>query len=281
MERPENCVIVIFGASGDLTKRKLLPSLFDLYRKALLPKNFAILGIGRTDFTDESYREKVSLNVKIFVKPKPLNPKQLRDFLKHVYYQVMDSNNAEEYAGLKERISAIDEHVRANGNYLYYLATSPSLYEVIAENLGGHELQKQDDDKGWKRIVFEKPFGFNLTSAQKLNQNIQHIFNEDQIYRIDHYLGKETVQNILTFRFANGIFEPLWNRNYIHHVEVTAAESIGVENRGGYYEGAGALRDMVQNHLLQVVATVAMEPPSKFEATALRNEKVKVFQSLC
>jgi glucose-6-phosphate 1-dehydrogenase len=281
MERTENCIIVIFGASGELTKKKLMPSLFDLYRKNLLPRNFGILGIGRTDFTDESFREKVSLSLKIFVRPKPVNQKNLREFLKHVYYQEMDSNNAEEYAELKERLSAINDHLRANGNYIYYLATPPGLYEVITQNLGEQEMQKQGDNEVWKRIVFEKPFGFDLESAKVLNAHIQHIFAEDQIYRIDHYLDKETVQNILTFRFANGIFEPLWNRNCIHHVEVMAAENIGVEDRGEYYNDAGALRDMVQNHLLQVLATVAMEPPSKFEANAIRNEKVKLFQSLC
>lgn len=281
MEKPENFILVIFGASGDLTKRKIMPSLFDLYRKNLLPRNFAMVGLGRSDYTDESFREKVTINVKIFAKTKPMNYKRLREFLKHIYYHQMDSNNPEEYPQLKERLTDINEVVRANGNYIYYLATPPTIFETISTNIGEQGLNQQGDGKGWKRIVFEKPFGYNLESANALNAHIQQIFTEDQIYRIDHYLGKETVQNILAFRFANGIFEPLWNRNYIHHVEVTAAENIGVEDRGQYYDSAGALRDMVQNHLLQLVSTIAMEPPSKFEASAIRNEKVKVFQSLC
>jgi len=281
MEKPENCIIVIFGASGDLTKRKLIPSLFDLFRKDLMPRNFAILGIGRSDYDDQSFREKVTISIKIFAKSKPVNQKNLRDFLKHVFYEMMDSNNSEEYEQLKNRLTDLNEVTRANRNYIYYMATTPSIYETVTTNLGEQGLNQQGDGEGWKRIVFEKPFGSNLESARALNANLLQIFTEDQIYRIDHYLGKETVQNILAFRFANGIFEPLWNRNYIHHVEVTAAENIGVEDRGEYYDSAGALRDMVQNHLLQLVSIVAMEPPSKFEANAIRNEKIKVFQSLC
>jgi len=281
MEKPENCIIVIFGATGDLTKRQLMPSLFDLFRKDLMPRNFAILGIGRSDYDDRSFREKVTIGIKIFAKNKPVNQKDLRDFLKHIYYEMMDSNNSKEYEQLKNRLTDLNEVVQSNRNYIYYLATTPSIYETVTTNLGEQGLNQQGDGEGWKRIVFEKPFGFDLKSAKELNALIQRVFSENQIYRIDHYLGKETVQNILAFRFANGIFEPLWNRNYIHHVEITAAENIGIEDRGEYYDSAGALRDMVQNHLLQVVSTVAMEPPSKFEANAIRNEKVKIFQSFC
>ena len=281
MDKPDNCIIAIFGASGDLTKRKLLPALFDLYHKNLMPRNFAILGVGRSDYTDESFREKVTINIKLFSKNKPVNQKSLREFLEHIYYEMMDANNADEYEKLKNRLTELNGVVRANGNYIYYLATVPSIYETIPTNLGAHGLNNGGDGGGWKRIVFEKPFGSDLQSARALNVRIQQFFKEEQIYRIDHYLGKETVQNILAFRFANGIFEPLWNRNYIHHVEVTAAENIGVEDRGVYYDTAGALRDMIQNHLLQVLATVTMEPPSKFESTAIRNERAKVFQSLC
>jgi len=281
MEKPENCVIVIFGASGDLTKRKLMPSLFDLFRKDLMPRNFAILGVSRSDYDDQSFREKVTIGIKLFAKSKPVNQKNLRDFLKHIYYQQMDASSAEEFPQLKQRLSDISDFVQANQNYIYYLATTPMIYEAITTNLGEQELTQRANGEGWKRIVFEKPFGYDLESARSLNAHIHRYFNEEQIYRIDHYLGKETVQNILAFRFANGIFEPLWNRNYIHHVEITAAENVGVEDRGEYYDGAGALRDMVQNHLLQVAATIAMEPPPKFEANAIRNEKVKVFQSLC
>jgi len=281
MSKSDNCIITIFGASGDLTKRKLMPALFDLYRKDLLPQNFAILGIGRTDYQDDSFREKMILEVNHFTKGKPVDQSELQNFLQHIYYHPMDSGNAGEYLQFKQKLTGINDIVGAKGNYIYYLATTPALYQVIASNLGEQGLNQAADGTGWKRIVFEKPFGFDLASAKDLNLQLQHIFDEEQIYRIDHYLGKETVQNILAFRFANGIFEPLWNRNYIHHVEVTAAESIGVEDRGKYYEGAGALRDMVQNHLLQVVATIAMEPPAKFDAKSVRNEKVKIFQSLC
>jgi glucose-6-phosphate 1-dehydrogenase len=281
MKKPDNCIIAIFGASGDLTKRKLMPALFDLYRKDLLPINFAVLGVGRTDFDDDSFRQKMDVEVANFARQKPVNQDELQNFLTHIYYHPMDSGNSEAYPAFKQKLLNIDQFVEARGNYIYYLATTPRLYEAVSAHLGRMELNKESDGHGWKRIIFEKPFGFDLESARALNRHLQQIFNEEQIYRIDHYLGKETVQNILAFRFANGIFEPLWNRNYIHHVEVTAAESIGVEDRGKYYEGAGALRDMVQNHLLQVVATIAMEPPAKFDAKSIRDEKVKVFQSLC
>lgn len=282
MQKPDNCIITIFGASGDLTKRKLMPALFDLFRKDLLPPNFAVLGVGRTTlFDDETFREKMAVEVKNYISGKPLNQQELHNFLTHVYYHPMDSGNTEDYPQFKQKLAKINDLVQADGNYIYYLATTPGLYERITSHLGTYKLNQEGTGEGWKRIVFEKPFGFDFQSARALNKHIQNIFSEDQVYRIDHYLGKETVQNILAFRFANGIFEPLWNRNYIHHVEVTAAESIGVENRGNYYEGAGALRDMVQNHLLQVIATIAMEPPAKFSAEAIRNEKVKIFQSLC
>lgn len=279
MQKTDNCIITIFGASGDLTKRKLMPALFELYQKELLPEKFAVLGIGRTEFDDDSFREKMRAEVTHFARTTPVDQEELGNFLKHVYYHPMDSADASVYPAFKQKLLEIDRRVQSQGNFIYYLATTSGLYEAISLHLGSVELNKEGD--GWKRIVFEKPFGFDLASARALNRHIQHVFNEEQIYRIDHYLGKETVQNILALRFANGIFEPLWNRNYIHHVEVTAAESIGVEDRGKYYDGAGALRDMVQNHLLQVVATIAMEPPAKFDAQSVRNEKVKVFQALC
>lgn len=182
---------------------------------------------------------------------------------------------------MKSKLDEIDEKLNTGRNFIYYLATPPSLYEPIAAGLGSQELQDQGEAQGWKRIIIEKPFGYNLASARQLNTSLQKIFAEDQVYRIDHYLGKETVQNVLALRFANSIFEPLWNRNYVHHVEITGAEHIGVENRGGYYDGSGALRDMVQNHLLQIVGLIAMEPPPTYSADAVRNETVKVFQSLC
>jgi len=281
MEKPQNCILVIFGASGDLTKRKLVPALFNLHRQNLLPESYAILGVSRTEYTDDKFREHIRDSVREFCEKKPVESGHVEDFARNIYYQQIDTGNASEYQKVKAKLSEIDEKHRIGGNYIYYLATPPGLYETISENLGAQHLQRQGNGNGWKRIIIEKPFGSDLESARKLNRNLQKIFKEDQIYRIDHYLGKETVQNTLAFRFANGIFEPLWNRHYIHHVEITGAENIGVENRGGYYEQSGALRDMVQNHLLQVTGLMAMEPPSAFNATAVRNETVKVFESIC
>ncbi len=278
--KPDNCIIVIFGGSGDLTKRKLMPSLFDLYQNNHLPDNFAVLGLGTTSFSDDTFRDKMAESVKEFLKSEPIKDSRLPEFLKHIYYFAMDQTSPENYAGLRERLEEVDRDSGTGGNYIYYLATIPRHFEIIARNLGQQDLHREEGGQGWRRIVIEKPFGFDLRSAMELNRNLQEIFREDQIYRIDHYLGKETVQNITALRFANGIFEPLWNRNYIHHVEVTAAESIGVEDRGGYYEGAGALRDMVQNHLLQVVSTIGIEPPARFDANSVRNEKIKLFESL-
>ncbi|MBC8181257.1 glucose-6-phosphate dehydrogenase [candidate division KSB1 bacterium] len=280
MQKPQNCILTIFGASGDLTKRKLMPALFDLFLRNFMPEKFSVLGTGRTKFSDDSFRESMLEALNKYYSKQKVDKSMVAQFLKNIYYLPTDSKNEKDFEKLKSRLDELDHQVQSNNNYIYYLATSPSLFETISKNLGNVGLQLQGDGTSWKRIVLEKPFGYDLKSATSLNTNLLKNFTEDQIYRIDHYLGKETVQNILALRFSNGIFEPLWNRNYIHHVEVTAAESIGVEDRGGYYDTSGALRDMVQNHLLQVVATVAMEPPSKFEANAVRNEKVKIFQSL-
>lgn len=280
MEKLENCVIVIFGASGDLTKRKLLPSLFELYDKNLLPGKFAVLGVGRSDYDDESFREKANINVKLFSKNKPVNQKSLRDFLRSIYYEQVDPNTAETFEQLKKRILDLNEYVESHGNYLYYVATPCSVYEAITTNLGAHGLTKQGDGEGWKRIVLEKPLCADLDSARTLNAQIKKFFDEEQIYRIDHFLGKEGLQNIVAFRIANAIFEPLWNRNYIQKVEITAAENVGVEDRGPYYDANGALRDLVVPHLMQLMAVFAMDLPSKFEASVIRNEKIKVFHSL-
>ena len=279
MKKPENCIVTIFGASGDLTRRKLLPALFDLYRKNMLPQSFAILGVARSEFTDHSFRQKMADELSGSYPSGRAEREKFAQFLERVHYLRMDFADSGAYQILKARLISLDRETQARGNYIYYLATTPRLYETISIQLGRVALNRESP--GWKRIVFEKPFGFDLQSAIELNRSVRQVFSEEQIYRIDHYLGKETVQNILAFRFANGIFEPLWNRNYIHHVEVTAAESIGIGDRGGYYDGAGALRDMVQNHLLQVVATIAMEPPVRFDAKSVRDEKVKILQSLC
>src|SRR5574341_256542 len=279
MERHDSFILVIFGASGDLTKRKLIPALFALYKQNLLTEQFAILGVSRSDLSDTAFRERMSEGIKLYSEKQP-EEKMLNSFCKNIHYQSLDAGNSTDYTRLRTRIFQIETELKTRGNYIYYLSTSPNLFPTITESLGKQNLEKEVNGSSWKRIVIEKPFGHDLQSAKELNATLLNIFKESQIYRIDHYLGKETVQNILAFRFSNGIFEPLWNRNYVHHIEVTAAEQIGVEERGEYYDQYGALRDMVQNHLLNIVGIVAMEPPSFFDATAVRNETVKVFQSL-
>ncbi len=281
MDRPDNCILVIFGASGDLTKRKLVPSLFDLHLQGLLPEQFAVLGVGRSKLSEAKFRTRMTDSVKEFFAGDLGDEKELKAFVKKFNYLSIDTNSAKSFGDLKTKLKTLDTKNQIGGNYIYYLSVPPSTYETIIKNLGAKGLEKEDSaTRKWKRLIIEKPFGYDLDSALALMKTTRRVFRENQIYRIDHYLGKETVQNILVFRFANGIFEPLWNRNYIHHVEITAAEDIGVEGRGQYYESAGALRDMVQNHLLQVLGVVAMESPSSFDSTAVRNETVKVFQSL-
>jgi len=278
MEKPADCILVIFGASGDLTNRKLIPAIFELLNQNLLPNKFVVLGVGRAEMNDESFREKMEEGVKKFSGEKDFNNDTLQQFIKKLNYVSINTENVADFEILKRKLESLNLEHQIGGNYLFYLATPPILYEQIAENLGAVELQKECD--GYRRLILEKPFGYDLTSAIKLNLKLHETFNEEQIYRIDHYLGKETVQNLLVTRFANGIFEPLWNRNYVQYVEITSAESIGVENRGGYYDSSGALRDMVQNHLLQMVGLTAMEPPSTFDSNSIRNETLKVFQSL-
>jgi glucose-6-phosphate 1-dehydrogenase len=272
-------LLVIFGASGDLAERKLIPALYDLKFQKLLPDHFAVLGVGRTPMSDEAFRDKMKSGIQKFLEKKEdILPDVIDGFLPALNYIAIDTSSKEDYQHLKARIFNINESYQTENNFLFYLSTPPSLYATIISNLGAYDLNNQE--KGWKRIIIEKPFGYDLSSAIKLNHEIQNVFYEDQIYRIDHYLGKETVQNILVTRFANGIFEPIWNRNFIHHIEVTSSEAIGVENRGGYYDSSGAIRDMVQNHLLQLVGMIAMEPPANADARSIRNETLKVFQSL-
>lgn len=276
MEKPQNCIIAIFGATGDLVKRKLMPALFELYKQDMLPEKFAVLGISRSEITDESFRNDMRDSVKS--SGKTVDDKKLDDFLKKLFIMSIDITSVEEYDKISHRLESLDNTCGNSFNYIFYLATPPSAFEIIACSIGFAGLNK--GTAGYRRIVVEKPFGYDLESAEELNQKLHTVFDEDEIYRIDHYLGKETVQNIFVTRFSNGIFEPIWNRNYVHHVEVTSSESIGVENRGGYYDHAGALRDMVQNHLMQIVGFIALEPPSSFEANAIRNEQLKVLQSL-
>lgn len=267
-------VIVIFGASGDLTKRKLMPALYTLYSGGRLPEGFSILGIGRTEYTDARYQEYIMGELGKFVASKEQVEDKMEDFCSHLHYQTLDPAEVEGYHLLDGRLQEFTGEQKPD-NLLFYLATPPSLYGVIPLHLKAAGLNRPDT-----RIIVEKPFGYDLESARKLNSIYASVFKEHQIYRIDHFLGKETAQNILAFRFANGIFEPLWNRNYIDYVEITAVENLGIEGRGGFYEGAGALRDMVQNHLIQLVALTALEPPAVFNADNFRNEVVKVYESL-
>ncbi len=276
MNKPEDQIFVIFGASGDLTKRKLVPALYSLFVQNLLPDKFVLLGASRSGFSDQEFRTRMKDALNEFKETEDLSG--IDSFLTKIYYQKTDPENKNDFNVLSGRLKKLQTENGIHGNMIFYLSTPPNLYPVIPDNLSSVSLNHQSD--GWKRIVIEKPFGYDLESARNLRDELLKNWQEEQIFRIDHYLGKETVQNLLVTRFSNGIFEPLWNRNYVHHVEISSAESIGVEERGGYYETSGALRDMVQNHLLQVAGLVAMEPPTSLEPLSIRNEILKVFQSL-
>lgn len=278
MEKPANLVLVIFGASGDLTSRKLIPALFSLKVQKLLPERFTVIGCGRTPFSDDEFRKRMSESILSFSEDKDPDRKLIDEFSRSLSYLTLDNTNIEDFRKLEKKISDHTGESGDTGNIIFYMATPPSMFSRIAENLQDVKLNREE--KGFRRFIVEKPFGYDLESGRELNRKLHELINEDQIYRIDHYLGKETVQNVLVTRFANGIFEPLWNRNYIHRVEITSAESIGVEERGGYYDSSGALRDMLQNHLLQMVGLTAMEPPSSLGSDSIRNEVLKVFQSL-
>ena len=274
MQTDNNC-IVIFGASGDLTHRKLIPALYNLYKIGRLSENFSVLGVARSELNDETFREKMR---EALIHNEETTPETLDAFCSHLYYQSVNTSDAQDYGKLVPRLDNLHDKYKTCGNTLYYMSTPPSLYGVIPECLATHGLNTEE--YGWKRIIVEKPFGYDEKTAQALDVQIHRFFEEHQIYRIDHYLGKETVQNLLVLRFSNGWFEPLWNRNFIDYVEITGAESIGVEERGGYYDGSGAMRDMFQNHLLQVLAMVAMEPPAIINANSMRDEVAKVMHSL-
>jgi glucose-6-phosphate 1-dehydrogenase len=270
MNQTKSHIAVIFGASGDLTQRMLIPALFNLHKQNLLEHPYTILGVSRTPLSDKQFRDKMQG----FLPADDTTP----DFLNHLHYQPLETSTEQEYHKLKELIERIKKEKNMPGNILFYLSTPPKLYSVIPKHLATVGLNKENG--GFRRLVVEKPFGHNLASARELNSDLLKYFRENQIYRIDHYLGKETVQNLLVLRFANSLWEPLWNHKYIDHVQITSAEKLGVEKRGGYYDQSGALRDMVQNHLLQLVGLVAMEPPTVIGADAIRNEMLKVFQSI-
>ncbi len=272
------CVMVIFGAAGDLTKRKLIPALYNLRHSQLLSDHFVVIGLARTEMSDEEFRSRLREDMNEFATDK-VEESEWQWLSDRLYYLSGDFDDDETYARLKARVEELDKDHKAAGNYCFYLATAPEFFAPIVQQLGRVGLTNQEDGH-WRRAIIEKPFGRDLQSAQELNREIKQTLDEDQIYRIDHYLGKETVQNILVFRFGNGIFEPIWNRRYIDSVQITAAEQVGVEQRGGYYEHAGALRDMVPNHLLQLVTLTAMEPPISFEANAVRDEQTKILHAI-
>jgi glucose-6-phosphate 1-dehydrogenase len=278
MKNPKNLIIVIFGASGDLASRKLMPAIFSLKTQNIMPEKYAVVGVGRTKMSTEDFRAKMSEAIVSFSEEKIEDQNHIVDFVTDLYYQTLDNASETGYLELKSLLQELDKKYSIGGNYIFYMATPPSMYEIIAVNLAKVSLTSQEE--GFRRIIIEKPFGYDLESGRKLNKTLHDLIAEEQIFRIDHYLGKETVQNVLVTRFANGMFEPLWNRNYVDRIEITSAESLGVGDRGGYYDNSGALRDMVQNHLLQMVGLTAMEPPSSLDANAIRNEVLKVFQSL-
>ena len=274
------CAVVIFGASGDLTSRKLIPALYDLALQRLLPPEFAVIGCARHPYTDEAFRAMLRETAEQFARTRPLRPEVWESFAAGISYVRGDPNDPATYAALRDRLHELDGTRGTGGHRLFYVATPPTLFPVIVGQLGAAGLSQPPTEDGWVRTIIEKPFGRDLASARQLNRTVQAVFRESQIYRIDHYLGKETVQNIMAFRFSHRLWEPLWNEQHIDHVQITVAESIGVEDRGGYYEQAGALRDMLQNHMLQLLTMVAMEPPVTFEAEAVRDEKLKVLRAI-
>jgi glucose-6-phosphate 1-dehydrogenase len=277
---PDPCVLVLFGATGDLAHRKVVPAMYHLWRTNLLPHEFVLLAIGRREFDDDTFRAELKASLEEFSRVLPLDEAAWRSFSQRIRYHRMDFDDAAGFDALGATLDHLDETQGTRGDRLYYLATQPSQFAEIVAHLGRVGLDHERHDGGWRRVIIEKPFGHDLESAKRLNREVGKVFRESQVYRIDHYLGKETVRNLLVFRFGNGIFEPLWNRRYVDHIQITVAESIGIEGRGKFYEETGAVRDVLQNHMLQLVSLVAMEPPATFEADALRDEKVKVLRAI-
>src|SRR2546426_1898842 len=276
----EPCTVVLFGASGDLAKRKVIPAMYDLAIHNALGTHYVIVGFARTPMSEDSFRTTLGEAAKSISEVGPIDPKRWNEFASNLYYSPGDYANPEAFTQLAKRLAELDSSKNIGGNRLFYLSTPPEVYPDIVEQLGRAGLARPTSPNAWVRIIIEKPFGRDLASVKALNQIVLNVFDEKQVYRIDHYLGKDTVQNLLVLRFGNGIFEPLWNRNYVDQVQITAAETLGVERRGGFYETTGALRDMIQSHVLHLTSLVAVEPPASFDATAVRNEKLKVLQSI-
>lgn len=273
------CVVVIFGASGDLTRRKLVPALFRLASQRLLPAEFAIVGLSRSALSDDEFRSRMREALTTFSADKRLDEEVWSSFAQGLFYLAGDIGNPETYTKLKSLLDRIATERSTGQNRVFYLSTAPAQYHDAIRNLGTSRLAEENEGH-WTRVIIEKPFGTDLDTARQLNVEVASVFDEEQVYRIDHYLGKETVQNLISFRFANGIFEPIWNRQYIDHVQITNAETIGVEGRGAYYESAGVIRDMIQNHVFQVLSLVAMEPPNSLSGNAIRDEKIKAMQAV-
>ena len=274
------CAVILFGASGDLAKRKVIPAMYDLAVHNSLGERYAIVGFARTPMSDESFRATVGEAAQGISEVGPIDSVKWDEFASNLYYNAGDYSDSQAYEALCKRLDELEKEKNLGGNRLFYLSTPPEVYPEIIKHLGKACLSRPANENSWVRVIIEKPFGRDLATAKDLNKMVQSVFEERQIYRIDHYLGKDTVQNLLVLRFGNGIFEPLWNRNYVDHVQITAGETLGVERRGGFYETAGALRDMIQSHVLQLTSLTSVEPPASFDATAVRNEKLKVLQSI-
>ena len=270
------CAIVIFGASGDLAKRKLIPGIYELVRENLLNEKSYIVGFSRSQMDDAAFRKEFALAVQQFARTKPVDEAVLKKLVERVHYAAADYGSVEDHARVRGQLDKLDAQYGTGGNRLFYLSTPPNTFEPIITRLGEYPVT----EKAWQRIIIEKPFGYDLASAKALNNLLHQHFREETIFRIDHYLGKETVQNLMVMRFANSIFEPIWNYKYIDHVQITVSETLGVGDRGGYYDKSGALRDMVQNHMFQLMALVSMEPPVALDAVSIRDEKVKVFKAI-